>query len=409
MAKRKKGAAESVEIGHVTSEEERRAALEMSVGVFSGFWEGIERQGKDRSTLPDDMVRICRKDGKIVSHAALIDKKMRVGSAVIRVCGVGGVSTHPKHRHQGCALALMQDAIRCMREKGYAASMLFSGAHELYRKCGYESAIPEFRAEIFTRQARRAAADGRVRKARQSDISAMSRLYDRSIKGQTGPMLRSRRDWELALKQGVWLVAEKEGHLIGYARFNKRWSRGEKLRVDDSGAESSSSAKFLLAGLGRRAHSEGFHTLDLTGPPEHAVIREVVICGGQSIWGRGEYQMMRAIDLGHLLGGISQELGARIRKSELARDKLALMLKTDIGTARLDIERGQVTVAAPKKRRQGGAATILEKFLIQLVMGYRSIEEVAEEEGVVIPRSLRRPLEVLFPVGHAHVWHVDRF
>jgi len=410
MAKRKRRTTKPRELGHVTCPADRREALELSVGVFSGFWEGVEREGRGSSKLPNEMIRVCRKEGRIITHVALIDKKMRVGSSVVKVCGVGGVSTHPKHRHEGCALAVMRDAIEFMKKKGYAVSMLFSGAHELYRKCGYEGAVPEFRAEIRVGRAKKAGGDGSTRKARLSDISAMSRLYELCNRNRTGSMLRPLKDWQISLKHGTWLLAEKDGRPVAYARCHKRWSRGGKLRVDDCAAENGSAARSLIAALGRRAAREDFDVLDIMGPPDHPVIREAVVRGGNFNWARGEYQMMRIIDLGRLLSGIVRELEQRLRTSELAQSNLNLTFQTDIGSARLDIDSGTVAVSsAPKGKRQGGVVKIPQKFLMQLVMGYRPVAEVAEEDGVGMPKASRRPLEVLFPVGYSHVWHVDRF
>ena len=89
---------------------------------------------------------------------------------------------------------------------------------------------------------------------------------------------------------------------------------------------------------------------------------------------------------------------------------MTITFKTDIGSARLDIDSGTVAVSsAPEGKRQGSVVKIPQKFLMQLVMGYRPVAEVAEEDGVGMPKASRRPLEVLFPVGYAHVWHVDRF
>ena len=410
MARRKAKTTKLREIGHVTCAADRREALELSVGVFSGFWEGVEREGRGSSKLPNEMIRICREGGKIVTNVVLIDKKMRVGSSVVKVCGVGGVSTHPKHRHEGCALAVMRDAVEFMKKKGYAVSMLFSGAHELYHKCGYEGAVPEFRAEIRVGRAKKAGGDGSMRKARPSDISAMYRLYELCNRNRTGSMLRPLKDWQISLKHGTWLLAEKDGRPVAYARCHKRWSRGGKLRVDDCAAENGSAARSLIAALGRRAIRGDFNALDIMGPPDHPVIREAVMRGGNLNWGRGEYQMMRIIDLGRLLSGIARELEKRLRASELAGGKLTITFKTDIGSARLNIDSGSVAVSsAPEGKRQGSVVKIPQKFLMQLVMGYRPAAEVAEEDGVGMPKASRRLLEVLVPVGYAHVWHVDRF
>ncbi len=410
MGKRRRKDVSSFEVDHVRSEADKCEALELSVGVFSGFLQWASEERRERVTMPGEMIRVGRHRGKIVTHAVLIDKKMRIGSAVVRLCGVGGVSTHPKLRHRGFALAVMKDAIEFMKEKGYAASMLFSGAHELYRKCGYEGAIWEYRAELATRVARKTGVKGKLRKARPTDIAAMSRLYNLCNANRTGSMLRSADDWRRSLKHGGWFVTEDKGKVVGFARTSKRWSRGGKLRVDDSAARTRRAARSLIGGLVRRAIREGFDTVDLMGPPDHTVIRETTMSGGKLNWERGTHQMMRIIDLEDLLKAGSRELERRLKESELADGSFKFTLRTDIGPVMLGCERGSISVSVPARARaRGPVAKIPQKFLMQLMMGYRTVEEVAEEDGASIPEGMRRALDVLFPPQYAHVWHPDRF
>jgi len=288
--------------------------------------------------------------------------------------------------------------------------MLFSGAHELYRKCGYEGAIAEFRTEIAVHAAKKKGVQGRLRKAKAGDIPAMSRLHNLCNANRTGSMLRSAGDWRNSLKHGGWFVTEDADKVVAFARHSKQWSRGGKLRVDDSAARTRQAARSLIGGLVRRAIREGFDVLELIGPPDHAVIRETIMCGGKLSWERGTYQMMRIINLDELLKGVSRELERRLQESELADARFALNRQTDIGSARLECERGGVKVSRPAKGKlRGSVVKMPQKFLIQLMMGYRPVEEVAEEDGVRIPKGAKRELDVLFPPQYAHVWHPDRF
>ena len=47
--------------------------------------------------------------------------------------------------------------------------------------------------------------------------------------------------------------------------------------------------------------------------------------------------------------------------------------------------------------------------LIQLMMGRRSIEDLAVELDVSVSTEIVPVLEILFPLGHPHVWWPDRF
>ena len=47
--------------------------------------------------------------------------------------------------------------------------------------------------------------------------------------------------------------------------------------------------------------------------------------------------------------------------------------------------------------------------LIQLMMGRRSIEDLAVESDVSVSAETIPVLQTLFPLGHPHVWWPDRF
>jgi predicted acetyltransferase len=47
--------------------------------------------------------------------------------------------------------------------------------------------------------------------------------------------------------------------------------------------------------------------------------------------------------------------------------------------------------------------------LTQLVMGYRSVSDVALDPDVTVPARALLALDALFPKGHPYMWWSDRF
>ena len=73
----------------------------------------------------------------------------------------------------------------------------------------------------------------------------------------------------------------------------------------------------------------------------------------------------------------------------------------------LEIDRG--SVAHTNSCENGFHLEILQDKLIQLMMGRRSIKDLAIEPDVSVSAEIISVLETLFPLGHSHVWWSDRF
>ena len=83
--------------------------------------------------------RIIREGGHIRASLSIYPAKVQWGDAVLKIGGVGGVSTHPDSRGKGYARLLLLDAIDVMTREGYDLSVLW-GIKDLYRKYGWELA-----------------------------------------------------------------------------------------------------------------------------------------------------------------------------------------------------------------------------------------------------------------------------
>src|SRR5215218_1088310 len=82
-------------------------------------------------------------DGRQVSRVVIVPMLMRIGAAVVRMDGIGGVGTEEEFRNQGYSRRLMETAVQQMQQGDAALSTLF-GIHDFYQKFGYETTGPEY-------------------------------------------------------------------------------------------------------------------------------------------------------------------------------------------------------------------------------------------------------------------------
>src|SRR3954465_13156032 len=86
---------------------------------------------------------ILQLDGKQVSRAVIVPMLMRIGAAVVRMDGIGGVGTEEEFRHRGYSRRVMETAVQQMQRGDAALSTLF-GIQDFYQKFGYETTGPEY-------------------------------------------------------------------------------------------------------------------------------------------------------------------------------------------------------------------------------------------------------------------------
>ena len=77
-------------------------------------------------------------DGRIRAIVGMFPITLHIGDVVVRVAGIGGVSTHPRHRGSGHMAALMHHCLTKIKSQGYHMSWL-GGQRQRYLYFGYES------------------------------------------------------------------------------------------------------------------------------------------------------------------------------------------------------------------------------------------------------------------------------
>src|SRR6266536_1777487 len=82
-------------------------------------------------------------EGKWVSGLEIVPLTIRVGSATVRMDGIGGVETDRAQRNRGYARRLLEATVEHMRRGDAALTMLY-GIRDFYPKFGYTTAGPDY-------------------------------------------------------------------------------------------------------------------------------------------------------------------------------------------------------------------------------------------------------------------------
>ena len=118
--------------------------------------------------------------------------------------------------------------------------------------------------------------------------------------------------------------------------------------------------------------------------------------------------MMRIINQSSTLEKITGVLEKRLQQdADFSKWSGKFLISTDLGQDCLEIERGSVTHT--NGQANGFHLEMPQDKLIQLMMGRRSIGDLAIEPDVSVSAEIIPVLETLFPLGYPHVWWLDRF
>jgi predicted acetyltransferase len=349
-----------------------------------------------------------------VSSLEIIDYDMRIGSTQVRMAGIGGVHTRREHRMKGYMRALIEDSLAYMAEHGYEVSMLF-GISDFYVKFGYASCLPEHKTVIQTRDAEEAQAEARPirqRKLRAEDMEAVLELYNRNNCDRTCSIVRDPRDF-LSFPKGSRYGREADAMVLysedrvvrAYAVLDH--SR-EAVNVVEAEAQDECLFPSLLYQFARVAIKRRCGYITLFLPPDHPFARHVQNygCEQSTQYRKNGGGMMRIIDQQALFQKIAPMLEQRaaLRGPTFAA---AVTIQTNLGTTGIRAARGKLLVNAGEEGEP--SVSLSQDRLTQLVVGYRTAQDVLNDPHVESRGEVGPVLDVLFPRGYPYVWLADLF
>ena len=149
------------------------------------------------TTLPEGAGRpdAVRVDLQANGHAStstcvIIPFRLRVGAAVVRMDGIGGVGTLEEFRYRGYARRVLTAAIRHM-EAGDAALTMLYGIPDLYPKFGYATAGPEYLISLPALAGTPLPDGWTARPLAQADLPDIYRLYAENTAHTVEAVIRS--------------------------------------------------------------------------------------------------------------------------------------------------------------------------------------------------------------------------
>ncbi|GAA3094255.1 GNAT family N-acetyltransferase [Streptomyces rectiviolaceus] len=156
------------------------------------------------------------------------------GGSLVDAAGVTMVSVAATHRRRGILTSMMRRQLDDVRAKGESLAVLTASEPAIYGRFGYGAATQQLKAEIDTTRVRLSVPAGtddvRLRYVKPADVhEACEALYARRVSERPG-MLARQPGWErlglLDPESGrngasplLCVVAERDGELVGYARF----------------------------------------------------------------------------------------------------------------------------------------------------------------------------------------------
>src|ERR671921_3026352 len=161
------------------------AAFDSSVSDWKEMFDP-ERNAR----LDLEQVHVIEEDGEARASATVLPLESFVGGVPRPMGGISAVMVHPAYRRRGYAGELMRAALRDMREREVALSLLSPFAHAYYRMFGYELATEDIKYTLKPADLPTSPEQSHLRAYREDDLSTLMALYEAEAKRHPLSVLR---------------------------------------------------------------------------------------------------------------------------------------------------------------------------------------------------------------------------
>ena len=343
--------------------------------------------------------------GEMVSELWLVDIAVRAWGGTLRSAGVAGVATPLPHRMKGHARRLMEACERFTADQGYEFSTLF-GISDFYHRWGYATICPEYEIRIELDGLDIDVEAVPLEEVRPTDWDGIARLYNAAYAALDGSVVRPESTWQGPKLGSGWdrtprpvVCRNPHGQPVAYAVVDNELTDG-CLGVSDAAASNDAAAEALVGGLAEIAKSHGATGLLARLHPETGLGPLLTQYGGAAVVTRPDNAgyMARIVDLDAAIKKRAPALIARAAACDLPVPK-TLHVKTDNGD-------GCLALGGPAPRAE---LAIDRLGLVQLLFGYKTIEELRATRQVDGRGVSDDVLAVLFPRNDGYCFWPDRY
>ncbi len=402
------------QIKHMSLDDHDRV-MEFVKVVFPDAVEVLERLIFHPPFQRPENFAYIEEDGQIVSFAGLLPHTVRLGGSQVRAGEIEAVGTHPDFRKRGLAASLMRYWIEYMRQEGIALGWLY-GIPDFYQQFGFEYALPFHQYSYVTVASELLAGQKllhRIEGMTASDLPEVDRIYADCSRDNSGTMVRSLDYWKYRLQttnfgSHQWTVLRDEDAVIrGYLWVTKSDS---EITVREAGADSEDACQTMAAYLYQQSQATQVGTIGLQGPVSSPLAQYLyrkgarIACTNEIFPGTWA-GMVRIVDLANTLEALSSAMTRRLANAGRSTHSGLYAIKSEVGSAGLEISRGQVRVTK-EPSEQAQQVWIPGPVLTQMITGYKSLQDHLAEVTVEND-ELAHLFTVLFPVEHPCVWDLE--
>ena len=340
---------------------------------------------------------------RVVTHYGVWDYQMRIGSARVRVGGVGGVATDGDYRKRGLMDRTARASIEAMRAQGYHVSVLF-GIRDFYHRFGYVRAWSDTVVVVNTWNLPKEKPAVRVNTFRPRGQRDLAELYNRCYATATGTAVRPTYTGRMNpwFELPIGYKWSENGRPEGYVLLRRR---GNQIIC----GEYCGDAEEALRVLGMLARRWSCQEIRFDSLPYNCELVRKLRWGDSRVEidnHRNSSALMALLSLPSVLSKMEDELSSRLRNSALADWTGELLIADTRDEVMLALSGGHVRVIQPGPT---GHAIRGGDEIVQLLIGTDRPGEVIEAGRMRISGDAGRLAEVLFPEQHPTLSHPDHF
>lgn len=199
--------------------------------------------------------RVLREGDSVAGGLAIIRMGQFFGGCSVPTAGIAAVGIAPWMRGRGAARFLMTEALRELRDEGFAISTLYPATQRLYRAVGYEIAGSQYDITVPLDAIHVKDSGLSVRPATEEDEGAVEKLYRDHAVSRAGHLDRNAVMWRRVRtprgKAADGFVVKNGSALEGYVYFLQTSARKKpySLHISDMLATTPAAARRLLSFL----------------------------------------------------------------------------------------------------------------------------------------------------------------
>lgn len=405
----------NLKIKNIQTEEDLQQASEIFARCFSmgnSYYEHLKKIHcylKHNPCYDPENSWLLEKDGSLIGEAFITIRPIRVGKAILRIGGIGGVCTEPSFRNQGYNKMLMKHCVKCMEQIGLDISLL-DGIPNYYHRYGYAEVMPNYQVSIPSEKSLSQKVDYTVRRFKSYDLNSISTIYQNEFSIITGTQVRSEDYWNWHISNSPEImVAEDTNHTVQAYIWLKL---DKKVKIIEAGGQNVAAITSLLNFVGQEAQKRFQAEIGGHLHPQQPFARLALPRCNGSIATRyvtsGGW-MGRMIHLQNPLKKLEAEFTRRLMASDFNHWSGCIQFETDLGDLLVEIEDGHFKVVQKQDKKDFSQCKLSQTTLSQMIFGYISIEDLINQQQLTVADNLIPLLAALFPNRPGYISIPDHF